>query len=392
MFRIEMLPAAHGDCLWIEYGKGQDIHRILIDGGPAYTYATLRERILHLPAENRVFELLVVTHIDSDHIDGVVRLLQDAETLQCRFRRIWFNGREMLNKIPDPAGLDLGPEQGEYLSLLIGDYEQSVGEPVWNRDFPGGIVTVAPGDTALPTIDALPGGITLTLLSPTHERLLELKDDWDKALERADIRSGDERRLRRRLAEAKTLRPLGDVLGEADIEDDADEDAAREFPAGNDEAPLPDELGGDGGFGTDGSSANGSSIALLVEYDDEQFLLAGDAWASVLEASIDRLIEPGRKLPLTAFKLPHHGSVGNVTESLLAKIACKHYLVSTSGARFRHPHERAIELLIEHHNARGKARLHFNYRTETTEPWTDPDDQKSRNYVAMHPKGLSTVW
>ncbi len=22
MFRLEMLPAAHGDCLWIEYGSG----------------------------------------------------------------------------------------------------------------------------------------------------------------------------------------------------------------------------------------------------------------------------------------------------------------------------------------------------------------------------------
>ena len=33
MFTIEMLPAAHGDCLWIEYGSGQEVRRILIDGG-----------------------------------------------------------------------------------------------------------------------------------------------------------------------------------------------------------------------------------------------------------------------------------------------------------------------------------------------------------------------
>ena len=33
MLRIEMLPAAHGDCLWIEYGSGTNVHRILIDGG-----------------------------------------------------------------------------------------------------------------------------------------------------------------------------------------------------------------------------------------------------------------------------------------------------------------------------------------------------------------------
>jgi hypothetical protein len=388
MFRIEMLPAAHGDCLWIEYGAGHDVHRILIDGGPAHTYPLLRERILHLPADEREFELLVVTHIDCDHIDGVVRLLQDAEALRCRFKRIWFNGRPQLDQVPDPAGLPLGPEQGEYLSLVIGDYEQAAGERVLNKDFPGEFVAVDPDASGLPVIDALPGGLTLTLLSPTHERLLALKDDWDKALAEANIQSGDERRLRRRLEDAKTLRPLGDVLGEGDEE----EDDVPEMPAADDsdtELALPDELGGDKAFGSDSSSANGSSIALLAEFDGQRFLLAGDAWSPVLEAAIDRLVPADRKLALTAFKLPHHGSVGNVSEGLLQRLSCKHYLLSTSGAMFRHPHERAVEMLLEQHNGRGKPRLHFNYRSTTTEKWADRDDQQARGYVSFHPRGIS---
>lgn len=387
MFRIEMLPAAHGDCLWIEYGSGTDVHRLLIDGGPAHTYPLLRERILHLPPDDRIFELLVVTHIDCDHIDGIVRLLRDAEVLQCRFKRIWFNGRAQLDKVPDRAGLDLGPEQGEYLSLLIDDYDQRTGDGAWNRDFPGEFIAVPDTDEDLPVIEGLPGDLTLTLLSPTHKRLLELKDDWDTALRDANIESGDERRLRRRLEESRTLRPIGDILGDDDIEPDP-----SEFPADDDSdasVSLGDELGGNSSFGSDGSSANGSSIALLAEYDGERFLLAGDAWPAVLEASINRLVASNKKLSLTAFKLPHHGSVGNVTESLLARISCKHYLVSTSGARFRHPHEDAVELLLSNHNGRGKPRLHFNYRTTTTEKWTDVDDQKERRYIANHPKGLS---
>src|SRR4051794_13305697 len=98
MFRIEMLPAAHGDCLWIEYGTAQQAYRILVDGGPACAYPALRDRILQLPPGGRDFELLVITHIDGDHIEGIIRLLQDAETLGCMFRRIWFNGRDQLNK------------------------------------------------------------------------------------------------------------------------------------------------------------------------------------------------------------------------------------------------------------------------------------------------------
>ena len=139
MFRIEMLPAAHGDCLWIEYGSGARVHRILIDGGPAHAYPALRERILHLPADARRFELLVITHIDADHIEGVIRLLLDAEALACRFERIWFNGRDQLNAVPDPAGEPLGGVQGEFLGMLIADYEQRTGQAVHNLGFAGAL-------------------------------------------------------------------------------------------------------------------------------------------------------------------------------------------------------------------------------------------------------------
>ena len=80
--------------------------------------------------------------------------------------------------------------------------------------------------------------------------------------------------------------------------------------------------------------------------------------------------------------------MGNISESLLSKIASKHYLVSSSGAIFGHPHERTIELLLAEHSGRGKPRLHFNYRSESTEKWGDPEDQK-RGYVAHHPRGTS---
>ena len=103
MFRIEMLPAAHGDCLWIEYGRGPQARRILIDGGPAHTYPALRERILHLPTDQRRFELLVVTHIDSDHIGGMVKLLADS-SFDLKISDAWFNGHKHL---PDIDGIEL---------------------------------------------------------------------------------------------------------------------------------------------------------------------------------------------------------------------------------------------------------------------------------------------
>jgi hypothetical protein len=160
-------------------------------------------------------------------------------------------------------------------------------------------------------------------------------------------------------------------------------------------------LGGSGGepgaeapFGGDTSRANGSSIALLLEYPEDRpklrFLLAGDAWAGVLAASVDTLLpDPDERLSLTGFKLPHHGSVANLSPELLARLDCKHYLISTSGAVFRHPHARAVELLLEAHEGRAKPRLHFNYLSTTTAAWSDPADQQARGYQAFHPKGIS---
>lgn len=82
MIQIELLPARHGNAIWIEYGTEKQKHRILIDGGPAHAYQTgLRRRIEKQADTERHFELMVVTHIDADHIDGALILMQELEML-----------------------------------------------------------------------------------------------------------------------------------------------------------------------------------------------------------------------------------------------------------------------------------------------------------------------
>ena len=401
MLTLEMLAAAHGDCLWIEYGSGQQVHRILIDGGPAHTYPALRERILQLGADDRRFELLIVTHIDADHIEGVVRLLQDAPALGCHFERIWFNGREQLNQIFDPAGHTLGAALGEMLGLLIADYEAQDDRKVWNLDLPENLAAIARNNGKLPVAN-LPGDCRLTLLSPDLDRLLELKTGWRDELRKANVTSGDTDTLRRLLESSTNLRPLGDVLGDTGpaMEDryEVPDPECRDLAAGHaDTLGRGDgEPGANAKFGSDTSLANGSSIAVLLEYPKDnpqvRLLLAGDAWPSVLEASID-VLQPaaGKRLDLTGLKLPHHGSVANLSSSFLGKLRCRNYLVSTSGAVFRHPHARAIELLLSEHGGQGKPKLHFNYLTETTQPWFETANQKAGGFVAFFPKGLSLV-
>ena len=122
MLRIEMLPARNGDALWIEYGDAQSPRRVIIDGGTEGSFEDgLRARIAALPEDERNFELLVVTHVDSDHIAGVLELIRD-DALGAKFGDIWFNAWRHL-----PGVLEgLGPVEGELLTQAIAGARASV--------------------------------------------------------------------------------------------------------------------------------------------------------------------------------------------------------------------------------------------------------------------------
>lgn len=385
MFRVDMLPAAHGDCLWIEYGDPDDPHRVLVDAGPPFTgtYQVLVDRIRALPPAARVFELFVVTHIDADHIGGAIRLLRDTEALGVSYRRIWFNGYDQLNAHPRVSAF-LGAAQGEYLSLLIDDYEQRTAETVHNLGS-GGPILVEAGE-ALPSV-TLPGDLELTLLSPGVDELIGLAIEWKNVVEELGFRSdaGPLSTIRDQLEASTQLRPLVAPTVERAVLGDDGPDSPPEVPA----TFGIEALGSEVALGSDESPANGSSIAMLAEHSDGSVLLAGDAFAPRLAASLRELLAQRSidRLRVGAFKLPHHGSAGNVSSELLELLSTKHYLISTSGAQFGHPHATAIRALLEHHDtARGKPELWFNHDTETTRPWRDGADT-----VTHYPEG-GTTW
>lgn len=388
MFHVEMLPAAHGDTIWISYGSPAAPRRILIDGGLRYTYNYLRERILALPPGHRRFELLVVTHVDGDHIEGVVRLLQD-QALGLEIGDIWFNGQPQLDKLPDPAADGLGPEQGEFLGALIRRREQEGEKPLWNTHF-GGDAVVVQKDGPLPTWHR--HGLTLTVIAPGLRQLLTLKDNWAQVLADAGFQSGDVDGALAALAKRKDLQAPDELGGEPEEEDESEFDEAS---TGDD---FADVLGEDEReFGSDDTAANGSSIALLAEYEGRRALLAGDAYAQVMVSGLRRWLEEesarrGRSVgtvDLDCYKVAHHGSVGNVTEEFLDLLRCRRYLFSSSGKQFGHPRERTVGLILDKHRHRAKARLFFNYRTGQNEVWADPQRQKDRNYEAFYPSGLT---
>ena len=92
MLRLQMLPAGCGDCLWLEYGPPGESRIVIIDGGVSDTAKALRRRIETALQEREAtvleVELLVVTHIDNDHILGIIELTAARSVIRitgCRF-------------------------------------------------------------------------------------------------------------------------------------------------------------------------------------------------------------------------------------------------------------------------------------------------------------------
>lgn len=341
MFTIELLPAQRGDCLWLTYGEPPDLHHVIVDAGPSETIQLLVEelerRLGGLGRRANRVELLAISHIDADHIQGVVSLLSEPKRLRL-FRDVWFNG---FKHLPTPP--TLGAPDGERLTKLL---ESNLRR--WNRRFDGGPVVV-PDDGDLPQIK-LAGGLELTLLSPTPKGLTRLVPKWERECEKAGLIPGKGAAVPRSWQREGILGFNPDQLARRD-------------------------------YSRDRAAGNGSSIAFVARYGRASVLCAADAHAEVLEASLDRL-GPGPH-SFTAVKLSHHGSARNLSPALLSKIRSKHWLVSTNGARFHHPDMAALARVVV---TQAKPKFHLNYVTNDVE---DLIDAAGARYSVRVPKRRS---
>jgi beta-lactamase superfamily II metal-dependent hydrolase len=345
-FSIELLPAGYGDSLVVEYGKKNDRHQLLIDAGPHFFWETVQAGLMR--RTNDRYELFVITHVDEDHIGGAISLLDDPN-LKHRVDHIWFNGYVHCSE----GGNVLGPVNGEQLTSRIVN-----GGFRWNKGFrwpPGadrfgsddvGGPVVVPGTGDLPAVD-LPGGARAVLLSPTGTKLAAMERVWKRAVRKAGLVEG-----------------LGDTGH-----------TASPAPHERERPQLPDPL--DRAAITrlaavdarDGSAANGSCIAFILEYDDKRLLLGADAHAGVLGDGLKRYaMQVGEKrVRLDLVKLAHHGSNANISTRMLELIDCDRWLISTNGLNYGHPDDSAIAKVIT--SSARPVTFYCNYATGRTHPW-----------------------
>ena len=73
--KLRIFQSAHGDCLLLE---SKDKKLVLCDGGmPSSIKSHVRGELGKLRDDERELEYVYISHIDSDHISGVLQLLED---------------------------------------------------------------------------------------------------------------------------------------------------------------------------------------------------------------------------------------------------------------------------------------------------------------------------
>jgi beta-lactamase superfamily II metal-dependent hydrolase len=350
LFTLEALPAEEGDCLLLHWGtrKNQKQPKIaLIDAGPGRVYENhlrprLEELVTNLGVAQLPLELVMVSHMDSDHVVGIMKLFsvlkkeidnqKPVADRTVRAERLWLNVfndilndsvdayftalstkvQASVNGKPNPKLIEqlekklrekdeeTDERQAEFDARTIAAVLASHGEGRTLRDDHHFLMqagqtatlnhpfTNADGKPTLITLEKTPKPLTLadlkiTITGPSDTEIQKLQEEFDKYIKEKGL-----------TAEA--------VL-----------------------AAYADK-----------SVKNLSSIVCLVEFGKgaakKTMFLTGDARGDLIIEGLKKkkLLKNG-KLVVDIFKVPHHGSDNNAEPELFEQIVADTYVLSGDG-------------------------------------------------------------
>ena len=320
--KVTLNHAGNGDCILIESENSS----ILIDGGTASSYSVWKDTI----RSRTKLDAVVVTHIDSDHVNGVIKLMDDTNTPEIGL--VMYNGAEQI------LGFESAdcpcPEDEKFESLherlTSIDNETKIGTSEAtslsyilkckniNRN-PHVIHNATDEKIKI-------GDFSISILSPTLASLESLKFEWIDTLEEEGIK----RKIINRshsIAFEKYVSQLADkYLANISDNEDCNIESLANYQ-----------------YKRDSSLNNETSIAFLVECNDKIMLSMGDCHAEVIVSWLDH--NGIDTIELDAVKLSHHGSKRNINANFLKRIKCNKFLISTDGSNFKHPDLETIAII-----------------------------------------------
>lgn len=129
---IHFLPAKAGDCFVVEYDNGECI---LVDCGYKSTYETeLKPLLIQLKNKGCRLILMLITHIDQDHIEGAIAFLRENGPANApniiKVENIWFNGffntLFMRDEFQERKRAVIGDLQKKRMNMVLGQLSMQI--------------------------------------------------------------------------------------------------------------------------------------------------------------------------------------------------------------------------------------------------------------------------
>ncbi len=290
---IKFFQAECGDAACISFiGSDNKPHHVFIDAGYERTFRqVLADEIQALHQKDEAIDLWILSHIHDDHIGGAIAYIKAINSGEFKdIVKSWLYNhprKSMANlRIKDTNSVSETKSigQGDYLASYLFKNNKLTSHDITNKQ---------------PTIDLF--GLKITILSPDDSKLQGLRNKYplesQKAYERGELDA---------ISEAKKP-PQYDYhipITRFDFEQWQEDDSVE----------------------------NGSSIAVLTEYQGKRILWLADAHPTcIVNALNDSGYSKSNPLVCDWVKVTHHGSKGNNSDELYDMIRCENYLISSNG-------------------------------------------------------------
>jgi beta-lactamase superfamily II metal-dependent hydrolase len=321
-FALEAMQAHDGDCLLLHYEPaGAAPVRVLVDGGSQLIFqSVIKPRLDQLRGQEALdLRMAIVSHIDADHITGILDLFKtlaemqdDGKDLFCRIRTLWHNAFTDVHG-NTPASIESAAVsasiEGRIVPGLDAFTEAVVASVPQGNELRGyatrlaipinegvsGPVVVAPEQGQL-TVNVA-NGLTFTVLAPHKAQVDRLEQEWNKA---------------------KAAHPA--------------EPAAQAADYLNNTVP------------------NMSSIVVLATAaigagTEKRMLLTGDARGDVILDALNVAgISQNGRCHFDLLKVQHHASSHSTTQDFFERVTADHYVISGNG-KDGNPHPDALRWL-----------------------------------------------
>ncbi|TVU73111.1 MBL fold metallo-hydrolase [Vibrio tasmaniensis] len=354
-------PAGNGDSLILK--SGETI--VLVDGGTANSYALWRDNAISF----RRFDCVIATHIDNDHVNGLMKLLLDLDKTKIQIDECLYNGASQILGFEDVNFTEEHEDDFNQLTsnleVLDGESEIAASEGT-SLSYLISKLGIKTNSSALHTSNCPNfniGSLNFSTISPNIDTINNLKNQWLEVLRDDGICHKVIGRSHKNAFEAYVKSLSAEFIEEEISSEKTTVEGLADF-----------------NYKRDTSLANQSSLAFLVTDENSSLLLLGDCHAESVLSWLDD--NDKNELQVDAIKLSHHGSKCNINKELVERVKTETYVISTNGNKHSHPDLEVLSLIAKYGKSTTK-NIYINYEIDHIEDSFIKDLKKYSTHVHM---------